>query len=157
MNAGSDEAPTEAPTLSETPILPLVSPFTKDLFTKFMKVFMEMTQAKTQVLAEPQKRPLKAKFSETYSKKFHMDCYHFCQQCEDHFETSGATRMNCTLFVASFFHGTISPRSAQHKRRHQNATLITWLKFKTFLRKILGNSQALINNIWSKFRKDSSY
>ena len=76
-----------------------------------------------------------------------MDCYHFCQQCEDYFKTSGATRMNRTPFAASFFHGTISLRWAQHKRRHQSATPITWSEFKTFLRKDLGNFQAFIDNI----------
>ena len=86
-----------------------------------------------------------------------MDCYHFYQQCKDYFETSGATGINRTPFAASFLHGTISLRWAQHKRRHQSATLITWLEFKTFLRKDLGNSQAFINNIWSKFRRDSQY
>ena len=63
-NVGSDEAPTKALTLPETPTLPLVPPLAKDLFTKFMKVFMKTTQAQT--LAEPQERPLKAKTPETY-------------------------------------------------------------------------------------------
>ena len=69
-----------------------------------------MMQAQAQVLAEPQKQPLKARSPETYSEKFHIDCYHFCQQCEDHFKTSDATGMNRILFVASFLHGTISLR-----------------------------------------------
>ena len=116
---------------------------------------MKTTQA--QVLAEPQEQPLKARSLETYSGKSHMDCYHFCQQCENHFETSGATGMNCIPFAASFLRGTISLRWAQHKRRHQSATPITWSEFKTFLRKDLGNSQAFIDNIWSKFRRDSQY
>ena len=72
-NVGSNEAstPLEAPT-------PLFAPSTKDLFTKFMKMFMEMMQAQAQALAEPQKRPLKARTPETYFRKSHMDCYHFC-------------------------------------------------------------------------------
>ena len=65
--------------------------------------------------------------------------------------------MNRTPFAASFFRGTISLRWAQHKRHHQGATPITWSEFKTFFRKDLGNSQAFINNIWSKFRRDSQY
>ena len=123
FNAGSDEAPTKAPTPPEAPTPPFVPPSTEDLFTKFMKVFMETTQAQAQ--AEPQERPLKARSPETYSGKSHMDCYHFCQQCEDHFETSGATGMNRTPFAASFLRGTISLRWAQHKRRHQGTTPIT--------------------------------
>ena len=51
FNAGSDEAPTEAPTPPEAPTLPLVPSSTKDLFTKFMKVFMKTMQAQAQ--AEP--------------------------------------------------------------------------------------------------------
>ena len=54
FNAGSDEAPTKAPTPPEAPIPPLVPPSIEDLFIKFMKVFMETTQAQVQVLAEPQ-------------------------------------------------------------------------------------------------------
>ena len=65
--------------------------------------------------------------------------------------------MNCTPFAASFLCGTISLRWAQHKRRYQGATPITWSEFKTFLRKDLENSQAFIDNIWSKFRRDSQY
>ena len=86
-----------------------------------------------------------------------MNCYHFCQQCEDHFKTLGATGINRILFATSFFHGTIRLRGAQHKRCHQNATPITWSEFKTFFQKDLRNSQAFINNIWSKFRRDSQY
>ena len=149
-DAGSDEAPTP-PEISTPP----PAPTSEDLFTKFMKVFMETTQAQAQALAEPRERPLKARTPETYWGKSHMECYHFCQQCEDHFETSGATGMNCTPFAASFLRGSISLRWAQHKCRHKSATPITWLKFKAFLQKNLGSSQAFIDNIWSKFRRDS--
>ena len=55
FNAGSDEAPTKAPTPPEASTPPLVPLFTKDLFTKFIKVFIETTQAQAQTLAEPQK------------------------------------------------------------------------------------------------------
>ena len=110
FNAGSDEALTKAPTPPEAPTPLLVPSSTKDLFTKFMKVFMEMTQA--QALAEPRKQPLKARSLKTYFGKSYMDCYHFCQQCEDHFKTSDATKMNCTPFAALFFHGTIRLRWA---------------------------------------------
>ena len=86
-----------------------------------------------------------------------MEYYHFCQQCEDHFETFGATGMNRPPFAALFFRGSISIRWAQHKRHHKSATLITWSDFKTFFQKDLGSSQAFIDNIWSKFRRDSQY
>ena len=109
-NAGSDETSTEAPTPPEASTPPLVPPTSEDLFTKFMKVFMETTQAQAQALAEPRERPLKARTPETYWGKSHMECYHFCQQCEDHFKTSGATGINCTPFAASFLRGSISLR-----------------------------------------------
>ena len=151
-NAGSNEAPT--PPEASTP--PLVPPISEDLFTKFMKVFMETTQAQAQA-TEPRERPLKARTPETYSGKSHMDCYHFCQQCEDYFETSGATGINRTPFAATFLRGAISLRWAQHKRCHKRATPITWSEFKAFLRKDFGSSQAFIDGIWSKFRRDSQY
>ena len=91
---------------SETPTLSLVSPPAEDLFTKFMKVFVETTQV--QALAKPQEPPLKAKTLKTYGGKFHMECYHFCQQCEDYFKISSAIGTNCTLFVALFLNGSIS-------------------------------------------------
>ena len=73
LDASSDEAstPPEAPT--PTLVIP-----TKDFFTKFIKAFVESTQVWDREQAEPWKRPLKARFSETYSGKSHMDCYHFC-------------------------------------------------------------------------------
>ena len=154
-NAGSDEASTEAPTPPEASTPPLIPPTSEDFFTKFMKVFMETTQAWEQL--EPRECPLKARTLETYSEKSYMDCYHFCQQYEDYFKTSGATRMNRTLFTATFFRGAISLRWAQHKRRHERATPITWSEFKAFLQKDLGSSQAFIDSIWSKFRRDSQY
>ena len=150
-NASSNEAP--IPPKAPTP--PLVLPPSEDLFTKFMKVFMETTQAQDQL--EPRGRLVKARTPETYSRKSHMDCYHFCQQCEDYFETSGATGMNRTPFAATFLRGAISLRWAQHKRRHERATPITWSEFKAFLQKDLGSSQAFIDSIWSKFRRDSQY
>ena len=112
-----------------------------------MKVFMETTQAQVQALAEPREHLLKARTPEIYSEKSHMGCYHFCQQCEDYFETSGAIGMNCTPFAATFLRAAISLRWAQHKRRHERATPITWSEFKAFLRKDLGSSQAFIDSI----------
>ena len=150
-NAGSNKASTfpEARTPS------LVSPPAEDLFTKFIKVFMGTTQA--QALAESWERSLKTRTAETNWGKSYMECYHFCQQCDNHFETSGTTGMNRRPFAASFLRGSISLRWAQHKRRHKSATPITWSEFKVFLRKDLGSFQAFIDNIWSKFKRDSQY
>ena len=153
---GSNARSNEAPTPPEA-ITPPLAPPIKDLFMKFMKVFMETTQAQAQAIAEPWKHPLKARILEIYFGKSHMDCYYFCQQCEDYFKTSGATGMNRTPFAATFLRGPISLRWAQHKRRYKCATPITWSEFKVFLWKDLGSSQAFIDSIWSKFRRDSQY
>ena len=152
-NAGSDKTSVEALTLSEAFTLPLVPPYSENLFIKFMKVFMKITKARDQL--EPRECPLTTRTPKTYSGKSHMDCYHFCQQCKDYFKISGATRINCIPFATTFFRGAISLWWAQHKRRHKCATLIIWSKFKDFLRKDLGSSQAFIDSIWSKFRRDS--
>ena len=122
-NIGSNEASTKALTPPEALIPPLVPPPTKDFFTKFMKVFMEMTQA--QPLAEPWEHPLKARTPENYWGKSHMECYHFCQQCKNHFEIFGVTGVNRTPFAALFLYGFISLRWAQYKCRHESATPIT--------------------------------
>ena len=118
---------------------------------------MESTQAQAQAQAKPREHLLKARSLKMYLGKSHMDYYYFCQQCDDYFKTSGATKMNCTPFAASFFCSTISLRWAQHKRHHQSITLIMWLDFKIFFRKDLGDSQIFIDNIRSKFRRDSQY
>ena len=71
-----------------------------------MKIFIETTQGQAQKL-EPQKRPLKAKTPETYLGQPHFDYYHFCQQCENYFETSDAKEINCIFFATSYLRGTI--------------------------------------------------
>ena len=34
---------------------------------------------------------------------------------------------------------------------------MTWLEFKNFLQKNLGDSKAFVDNLWSKFRRDLQY
>ena len=154
-NVKSNEAPTKAPTPPETITLPLVLYPPKDLFTKFMKVFIEMTQAQVQALAKPQKHPFKARAPKIYSGKSHMNCYNFCQQCEDYFETSGVTGINCISFAATFLRSPISLKWAQDKCRHKHTTPIIWSEFEVFFRKNLGSFQPFIDSIWNKFRRDS--
>ena len=94
-----------------------------------------------------------------YYGKLYMDCYHFCQQCEDHFETAGATGFNQTPFVAFFLRGNISVCWAQFKRRNRGEELtpITWTEFKVFLRKNLGEFKSFVDSIWRKLKRDSQY
>ena len=80
---------------------------TNELFKKFMKAYLESNQRLKQSSAEYE-QPLKAKVPEVYHNKLHMDCYHFCPQCKDHFETIGATGTNRTSFTAFFLCGNIS-------------------------------------------------
>ena len=140
-NVESNEALT--PPEASTP--PLIPPTSEDLFTKFMKMFMETTQVWDQL--ESPERPLKARTPETYSGNSHIDCFHFCQQCENYFETSGAIGINRTPFATTFFHSSISLRWGQHKRRHKRVTLITWSEFKAFLQKNLRSFQTFIDSI----------
>ena len=128
----------------------------EELFKKFMKVYLETNQGPRQLKRE---QNLKAKVSEVYYGKSHMDCYHFCQQCEDYFETVGATGFNRTPFAAFFLRGNINVRWAQFKRcnRGEELTPITWTEFKAFLRKNLGESKSFVDGIWRKLKRDSQY
>ncbi len=88
-----------------------------------------------------------------------MKCYNFCQLCEDHFAIARATRPNQILFIASFFWDQINFRWQQHKQKleRENSVPISWDKFKVFLRKILGDSQAFVNSYWANIKRDSQY
>ena len=63
-----------------------------------------------------------------------MECYNFCQQCEDHFATAGAKGPNRIPFAASFLRDRINFRWQQYKRKHEakSTVSITWEEFKTF-------------------------
>lgn len=122
-----------------------------------MKTYLEAQAQAAPSQSEPRERPLKARFPDLYFGKSHMDCYHFCQQCEDPFDTGRATALNRTSFAASFLRGSISFRWTQYKRRYKEAAPITWSEFKAFLRKNLGDSRLFVDSIWSKFRRDSQY
>ena len=42
------------------------------------------------IVAKASREKLKARFPDVYRGKSHMNCYNFCQQCEDYFATAGA-------------------------------------------------------------------
>ena len=86
-----------------------------------------------------------------------MDCYRFCQQFKDHFETAGAKRRNRIPFAASFLRGLVTQQRFQYKQRHDGAVSMTWPEFKEFLRKNLGDSRTFIDSIWKKVKRDSRY
>ncbi len=53
---------------------------------------------------------LKAKTPDVYRGRSHIECYNFCQQCEDHFATCGATGPNRIPFATSFLRDQINFR-----------------------------------------------
>ena len=106
---------------------------------------------------EPRKRPLKTRFPDLYYGNSQMDCYRFCQQCKDYFETAGVKGPNKILFAALFLHGLVTQQWLQYKQRHNWAAPMTWQAFKDFFRKNLEDSRAFIDGIWSKIKRDSQY
>ena len=111
----------------------------------------------TPIQAKFQEQPLKSQFSNFYYKNSHLDCYRFCQQYEDHFETARANGPNRIPFAASFLRGTVAQQWYQHKRRSVEEAPVTWAEFKSFLRTNLGDDRAFADSICSKFRRDSQY
>ena len=102
--------PTPAASRTPTPApAPPLAPakYTDADFHQFMKVFMD-SQGRRRTHEGPQESPLKARFPNMYYGKSHMDCYQFCQQCEDHFETAGATGPNRVPIAALFLRGPIN-------------------------------------------------
>ena len=99
---------------------------------------------------------LKANFFNPYYENSHLDCYCFCQQCEDHFDIAGASKPNRILFATSFLRKSVVQRWHQHKCCSERAPM-TWAKFKDFLKKNLEDNWAFANIICSKFRRDSQY
>ena len=53
------------------------------------------------IVAEARRKKLKAYSPNIYREKSHMDCYNFCQQCENYFATAGATGPTRIPFAAS--------------------------------------------------------
>ena len=86
-----------------------------------------------------------------------MDCYQFCQQCENHLETAGAKGPNRISFAALFLRWLVTQQWLQHKQRCVGAVLMTWLEFKEFLWKNLGDSRAFVDSVWKKVKCNSQY
>ena len=137
--------------------LTLAPPSTNELFKQFMKAYLKSNQGPSQP-PEECKQPFNTKVLDVYYGKLHIDCYHFCQQEEVHYETSWGTGTNQTSFVASFLYANISVQWIQFKRCQGEAvTPITWAEFKTFLWKNMGESKSFVNSIWKKLKKDFQY
>ena len=99
------------------------------------------------MVAEAPRKKLWAHSLDVYYEKSHMDCYNFCQQCDDYFATVEAIGPTRILFAASFLCDRISFRWQQYKRRHDDETPVPviWDEFKAFLFRSLGDSQAFLD------------
>ena len=116
--------------LNPTPVPALPPPSSDELFKNFMKAYLESNQGPV----EERKRTLKAKVSEVYYGKLHMDCYHFCQQCKDYLRLLGLLGSIRLLLQLPFFMGTfVFWAKFKRRNRGEELTLITWIDFKAFL------------------------
>ncbi len=72
----------------------------------------------------------------------HIECYNFCQQCEDNFAITKAIGPNQILFATSFFWDQINFCWQQYKQKleRESSVPISKDEFKAFLRKFLGDS-----------------
>ena len=104
-----------------------------------------------------QDRVLKARNPDLYYKSSHMKCYYFCRQCEDHFDTAGATGHQRVPFAASFLQNKINFRWQQHKTQVESDNTVPpiWSKFKVFLHQSLGESTSFVTSIWTKIKRNS--
>ena len=157
-DSGTPTPTSHAPTLAPAPTPGSAPASTDELFKQFMQAYLKaLTQPPAQSHAKPREQPLEARPPDLYYGKSYMEYFHFCRQCEDNFDTAGATGANRTPFAASFLRGHISFRWYQHKRRAEGVAPLSWVEFKAFLRKNLSNSRAFVDNTWSKFKRDSQY
>ena len=90
--------------------LPLApaSSFTKKLYQPLLKTYIATVKLLEQN-HEPGccKEPFKAWFPDLYYRNLHMNCYCFCQQCEDYFKTIKANGPNHIPFAALFLCGAV--------------------------------------------------
>ena len=147
-----------APTLALA-TAPAVAPsLDNELFKQFMKAYLEtQVPGRIEVDPEPCKQPLKAWFPDLFYGNLHIDCYRFCQQCEDYFKTAEAKGPNRIPFAASFLHGSVTQQWLQHKQLCNGAVQMTWPEFKEFLPKNLGNSRTFVDSVWKKLKRNSQY
>ena len=138
---------------------PAVAPSSDNkLFKQFIKAYLEaQVPSRTEVDPKPREQPLKAQFLNFYYCNLHMDCYQFCQQCENHFKIAGAKKPNKILFAALFLYGSVTQQWHQHKRRRNKAVPMTWPEFKKFLQKNLSDSRTFVDSVWKKVKCDFQY
>ena len=139
-----------------TPVKPtLALKYSEVNLMRILKIFLG-TKGQEPKAKVPRKQLLKAKVPDIYFGKSHIDCYHFCQQCKDYFETADTIRSNCTSFAALFFCGKINFQWYQYWK-HLGEVSVPWEEFKAFLRKNLGDSRSFIDIIWNNIKRDFQY
>ena len=109
-----DKAPIDP--LAVGPFKLSIAKYTKEDLQKILRTVLE-----TQTLPSngPREKPLKVISPDVYCGKSHMECYNFCQQCEDHFATAKAKGANHIFFTTSFLHNCINFRWQQYKRKYE--------------------------------------
>ncbi len=102
---GPPEAPPGPPQASPLPVLqdPGANRYSQQNLDRIIQTFL-------QNLNSGSGDKLKAKTLNIYRGRSHMECYNFCQQCEDHFATCGAIGSNQIPFVATFLRNRINFR-----------------------------------------------
>ena len=117
--------------------------------------------AQAQALIEPKEQPFKAWFLSLNFGKSHLDCYRFCQQCQDYLDTARVNTENHTPFAVCFLWDRISTPWTEYKRRHiqekEPDIIISWEEFKAFLCENCDNFKTFIKDIWNRFGGDSQY
>ena len=103
-------APTPTPAPASAPGLP--GRYTDEDLQRVTKLALELfvkgqEHGQLQANSAPCEQPLKARFPDLYYRNSHLDCYRFCQQCEDHFKTVEANGPNQVSFAASFLRGAM--------------------------------------------------
>ena len=98
------------------PAKPLVAKYTEKDLQKILKTVFEAWAPPSD---SPYEKLLKAKSSNVYYGKSVIECYNFCQQCEDHFTTAGAKSPNRIPFAAFFLRDYINIYWQQYKRKYE--------------------------------------
>ena len=95
-----DKAPVNPPTVE-----PPVVKYTEEDLQRILRTVFEARAPPSDGVCE---NPLKARSSDVYRGKSYIECYNFCQQCEDHFATTKAKGPNRISFAAFFLYDRIN-------------------------------------------------
>ena len=103
-----DKIPVNPPTVK-----PLIAKYIEEDLQKILRTVLKAQAPSSDGSCE---KLLKARSLDVYCSKSHMECYNFCQQCENHFATARAKGPNRISFGVFFLHYCINFRWQQYKR-----------------------------------------